>query len=56
MAICHFDQVTVLPQMITIHADNGAEEADNGSIINTGYATEHVVKEASDNFNAIQKR
>jgi hypothetical protein len=53
MAIRHFDQVTVLTQMILqlkiISADNGADNADNEAILNTGHAAEHVVKEASDN-------
>jgi hypothetical protein len=38
----------------TISADNGANNADDGAIVSTGYAAEKVVKEASDNFNAIQ--
>ena len=38
----------------TISADNRAVDADNGAIINTGHTAEHVAKEASDNFNAIQ--
>ncbi len=38
----------------SISADNGAIDADHGAVVNTGHATEHVAKEASDNFNAIQ--
>ena len=38
----------------TINADNKAIDAHNGAIVNTGHATEHIVKEASDIFNAIQ--
>ncbi len=38
----------------TISTDNGAVDADDGAIINTGHATEHVAKEASDNDNTIQ--
>jgi hypothetical protein len=38
----------------TIGTDNKANNADNGAIVNTGHATEHIVKEASDIFNAIQ--
>jgi hypothetical protein len=38
----------------TISADNRANNADNGAVINTGHAAEHLMKEASDNFNTIQ--
>jgi hypothetical protein len=38
----------------TICADNGADDADNEAVVNIGHAAEHVMKEASDNFNAIQ--
>jgi hypothetical protein len=38
----------------TISAENGANNADNGAVINTGHAAEHVMKEASENFYAIQ--
>jgi hypothetical protein len=38
----------------TISAENRATNADNGAVINTGHATEHVGKEASDNINTIQ--
>ena len=36
----------------TIRSDNGAVNADDGAVVNTGHAIEHVTKEASDNFNA----
>ncbi len=39
---------------LTLSADNGAANADNGAIISTGHTAEHVMKEESDNFNAIQ--
>jgi hypothetical protein len=39
----------------TISADNTVIDTEDGAIINTGHAAEHVTKEASDNFNAIQK-
>jgi hypothetical protein len=38
----------------TISADNGAVDADDGAAVNTGHTAEHIAKEASDNFNAIQ--
>ncbi len=38
----------------TISADNRANKADNEAVVNIGHAAEHIVKEASDNFNAIQ--
>ncbi len=38
----------------TISAENGAKDADIVAVINTGHAAEHVGKEASENFNAIQ--
>jgi hypothetical protein len=38
----------------TISAENGANNADNEAVVNTGHIAEHVKKEASDNFNAIQ--
>jgi hypothetical protein len=38
----------------TISADNGAVNADNGAIVNTGHTAEDFAKEASDNFNTIQ--
>jgi hypothetical protein len=58
MAVCRINQVTVSTQMILqlkfISADNGGVDADNGAVVNTGHAAEHIAKEASDNFNAIQ--
>jgi hypothetical protein len=39
----------------TINADVVANDADDGAAVNIGHATEHVMKEASDNVNAIQK-
>jgi hypothetical protein len=33
---------------------NQANDADDGAAVNTGHPTEQIVKEASDNFNAIQ--
>jgi hypothetical protein len=38
----------------TISTENGANEADNEAILNTGHTAEHNVKAASDNANAIQ--
>jgi hypothetical protein len=38
----------------TISTDNRAMDSDDGAIMNTGHAAEHFVKEASDNFKAIQ--
>jgi hypothetical protein len=38
----------------TISAENWANNTDDGAAVNTGHAAEHVWKEASDNFNAIQ--
>jgi hypothetical protein len=38
----------------TISAENRADNADNYTIVNTGHAAEHIVKEALENFNAIQ--
>jgi hypothetical protein len=37
-----------------ISAVNGANNADNEAIVNTGHTVEHDVKAASDNVNAIQ--
>jgi hypothetical protein len=38
----------------TISAESGANDADDGAVVTTGHAAEHIGKEASDNFNAIQ--
>jgi hypothetical protein len=38
----------------TISAENGANDADNEAIVNTGHTAEHDVKAALDNVNAIQ--
>jgi hypothetical protein len=38
----------------TIIADNGAVNADNRAIVNTGHTVEHVLKVAADNINTIQ--
>jgi hypothetical protein len=38
----------------TISIDNRANNADNEAVINTSHHTYHVMKEASDYFNAIQ--
>ncbi len=37
-----------------ISAENGADDADNEVVINTGHTAEHNVKAASDDVNAIQ--
>jgi hypothetical protein len=37
-----------------ISAENGANNADNEAVVNTGHTAEHDVKSASDNVNAIQ--
>jgi hypothetical protein len=38
----------------TISAENGANNADNEAITNTGHTAEHNVKAASDHVNVIQ--
>jgi hypothetical protein len=38
----------------TISTENGANNADNEAVINTGHTAEHNVKAASNNVNAIQ--
>ncbi len=38
----------------TISADNRADNADNEAIVKTGHTAEIILKEASDNLNAIQ--
>jgi hypothetical protein len=37
----------------TVTANKVNDAADNEAVINTGHTTEHVMKEASDNFNVI---
>jgi hypothetical protein len=39
---------------LTLTANKVDGAADNEAVLNTGHAAEHIVKEASDNLNAIQ--